>query len=146
MKQKRFFGLYPVEVASDVSGQYVQHEANVIRFYANRQVTPPHKMDTFSIEDLKANGFVPVRYKGEKDPKTWTGTVNEDPTILVHCSVPVFTAKYQINPKNEHPLVKYEVGSGWGAQWGAMHFPLRNEVELWRFMKFFEYPLPIDQK
>ena len=95
-------------------------------------------MDILTIEDLKAAGFVPLRYKD------WTkqnGEV-EDPKRLVHRTVPIYQSQV---PTNEHPIISYEIGGEWGAQWGAIHFHLRSEVQLWRFMKQFNYPLPIDQ-
>lgn len=115
--------------------------AKIIRFYANIQ--PSATMDLLTIEDLRAAGFGPVRYRGRKDALGYFEVLTND-KVLVHESVPVFAS--QLLDSREHPLVSYSLGSGWGAQWGAMYFYLRNEVELWRFMKFFDYPLPIDNK
>ncbi len=99
-------------------------------------------MDDLTIEDLKAVGFVPYRYKGTKDPVTLRTVHVEDPKRLVHASVPVAAtiqdASYTEYP---YPVIRYEVGYGWEAKFGAIRYSLRNEKELHAFMNAFNYPL-----
>ncbi|WP_461135527.1 hypothetical protein [Spirosoma lituiforme] len=44
------------------------------------------------------------------------------------------------------PYIEYYTPAAeWRAYAGAMTFHLTSEVQLWRFMKAFNYPLPIDK-
>lgn len=122
--------------------------AKIIRFYSNVTGTQSDKsMDTLAIDDLTTEGFVPFRFRGKKDPKTELFETLKYDKWLVHHSVPLAESTAATKSEEwDHPIIQYEIGYGWEAKWGAIRFPLRHEVELWRFMRLFDYPISIDTK
>ena len=72
--------------------------------------------------------------------------------FLVHNSVVlsrvtlfhIFNNRLEVHGRPPH-IEYYVPAAEWRAYAGAMTFHLTSEVQLWRFMKAFDYPLPIDK-
>ncbi|GAB2586330.1 hypothetical protein [Spirosoma areae] len=149
LRRRKRGELTPLEIQAQMGGGKTPTDmeqnagmGKIIRFYAN--IKPREIVDDLTIEELKAAGFGPYRYRGLKDPLTGKFATVEGPRYYVHSSVPTANSIHSCESKDyEHPLVSYEVGFGWEAKWGAVRFSLRNEKELRAFMKQFNYYAPI---
>jgi hypothetical protein len=114
---------------------------NIIRFFSTTK--PDQSMDILTIEDLRAEGFRNYRYHNHDHISTrGKYEVIDSQKYMVHNSVPV-DSSHQAN--QDVPYIEWVPGAGFEAKWGAVRYQLRNEMQLWQFMRFFEYPISIDQ-
>lgn len=109
-------------------------------------------MNVLYVEDILEAGFtyIPVQAisvsGGGKD-----GVVVLN-RFMVHSSVKltrtcILHASGVLEVPGNFPYIEcYFPAAEWRAYAGAMTFHLTSEIQLWRFMKIFNYPLPIDKQ